>query len=152
MSDSTHDAANGGVSAESQRCHGMALNDSAMTAPILAAASFCIATAAVHVASLMIAALRLQRRTPAEPLSRRKLPPVSLVRPLCGIDNYAADTLRSTFDLDYPRCEILFCVASAKDPVVPFIETLMAEHAAAGAKLLVGDERGSNNPKLNNVL
>ena len=28
----------------------------------------------------------------------------------------------------------------------------MAEHRQAGAKLLVGDERVSNNPKLNNVL
>jgi ceramide glucosyltransferase len=74
------------------------------------------------------------------------------VRPLCGIDNYAADTLRSTFDLDYPRCEILFCVASAKDPAVPLVEALMAEHPEAGAKLLVGDERVSSNPKLNNVL
>ena len=74
------------------------------------------------------------------------------MRPLCGIDNYAADTLRSTFALDYPHCEILFCVASAKDPVVPLIEALMAEHAGAGARLLIGDERVSSNPKLNNVL
>src|SRR5208282_506193 len=42
--------------------------------------------------------------------------------------------------------------ASAKDPVVPFIEVLMAEHASAGARLLIGDERVSLNPKLNNVL
>jgi ceramide glucosyltransferase len=34
------------------------------------------------------------------------------VRPLCGIDNFAEDTLRSTFGLSYPRYEILFCVAS----------------------------------------
>ena len=74
------------------------------------------------------------RRTPGEPLSRQEFPPVSLVRPLCGIDNYAADTLRSTFALDYPHCEILFCVASAKDPVVPLVEALMAEHAGAGAQ------------------
>ena len=57
----------------------------------------------------------------------QQLPPVSLVRPLCGIDNYAADTLRSTFELDYPRYEILFCVASANDPVVPLVEALMAD-------------------------
>jgi ceramide glucosyltransferase len=123
-----------------------------MTAPILAAATFCFTTTVIHVASIVIAAVRLRRRTPGEPLSRRKLPPVSLVRPLCGIDNYAADTLRSTFELDYPLCEILFCVASAKDPVVPLIEALMAEHAGTGAQLLIGDERVSSNPKLNNVL
>jgi ceramide glucosyltransferase len=123
-----------------------------MTAPILAAASFCLATTAIHVASIVIASIRLRRRTPAQSPSQRKFPPVSLVRPLCGIDNYAADTLASTFALDYPRCEILFCVASAKDPVVPLVEALMAEHPSARAKLLIGDERLSNNPKLNNVL
>ena len=123
-----------------------------MTAPILAAATFCFTATFIHVASIVIAAVRLRRRTPGEPLSHQKFPPVSLVRPLCGIDNYAADTLRSTFALDYPRCEILFCVASAKDPVVPLIEALMAEHAGAGARLLIGDERVSLNPKLNNVL
>ncbi len=130
----------------------MALNDSVMTAPILAAASFCIATAAVHAVSLVIAALRLRRHAPGEQLFRSQFAPVSLVRPLCGIDNYAANTLRSTFELDYQGCEILFCVASAQDPVVPFIETLMAEQADAGARLLIGDERVSHNPKLNNVL
>jgi ceramide glucosyltransferase len=123
-----------------------------MTAPILAAATFCIATAAIHVASIIIAILRFRGSAPDESPSARKFPPVSMVRPLCGIDNYAADTLRSTFDLDYPRCEILFCVASAKDPVVPVVEALMAEHPEAGAKLLIGDERVSSNPKLNNVL
>jgi ceramide glucosyltransferase len=115
-------------------------------------ATFCFTATFIHVASIVIAAVRLRRRTPAEPLSQQKFPPVSLVRPLCGIDNYAADTLRSTFALDYPRCEILFCVASVKDPVVPLIEALMAEHAGAGARLLIGDERVSLNPKLNNVL
>ena len=74
------------------------------------------------------------------------------MRPLCGIDNYAAETLRTTFDLDCPRCEILFCVASAQDPVIPLVEALMAEHPAASAKLLIGDDKVSNNPKLNNVL
>jgi ceramide glucosyltransferase len=123
-----------------------------MTAPILAAATFCFATTTIHVASIVIAILRFRRSTPGEPLSCQKFPPVSLVRPLCGLDNYAADTLRSTFELDYPHCEILFCVASANDPVVPLVESLMAKHAGASARLLVGDERVSLNPKLNNVL
>ena len=123
-----------------------------MTAPILAAATFCIAATAIHVASIVVAILRFRGSALGEAPSARKFPPVSLVRPLCGIDNYAADTLRSTFDLDYPRCEILFCVASAKDPAVPLVEALMAQHPEAGAKLLVGDERVSSNPKLNNVL
>ena len=123
-----------------------------MTALILIAATFCIVTTAIHVVSIAVAIFRFRRSAWRQPLSAQKFPPVSLVRPLCGIDNYAADTLRSTFALAYPRCEILFCVASAKDPVVPLIESLLAEHQQAGARLLIGDERVSDNPKLNNVL
>src|SRR5262249_41115984 len=111
-----------------------------MTAPILAA-TFCIAAIAIHIASIVVAIVRFRRSALGEAPSARQFPPISLVRPLCGIDNFAADTLRSTFDLDYPRCEILFCVASAKDPVVPLVEALMAEHPEVGAKLLVGDEK-----------
>ncbi len=77
---------------------------------------------------------------------------MSLVRPLCGIDNYAVETLRSTFELDYPQYEILFCVASADDPVLPLVQNLIAENTEASAQVLIGDDRVSTNPKLNNVL
>jgi ceramide glucosyltransferase len=79
-------------------------------------------------------------------------PAVSIVRPLCGIDNYGEETLRTTFDLDYPDYEILFCVASARDPVVPLARAMIAEHPGVSAKLLIGDDRVSTNPKLNNVI
>ena len=118
-----------------------------MTAPILAAACFCLATSAIHFVSIAIAGVRLRKNTSAEPPPQQDCPPVSLVRPLCGIDNYAADTLRTTFELDYPHCEILFCVASAKDPVIPLVEALIAEHPSAGAKLLDRRREGEQQPE-----
>ena len=126
-----------------------------MTAPILAAAIFCIAVTVVQLTSIAIAIGRFRRsarRTPPASLPVGDQPAVSIVRPLCGIDNYAADTLSSTFQLDYPDYEILFCVAAAKDAVVPLVKTLMAAHPGASARLLVGDDRVSPNPKLNNVV
>jgi len=120
-----------------------------MPIPILAAAIFCTLFVAVQVASIAIAIVRLRRKAPPR---RGEYPPVSLVRPLCGIDNYAAETLRSTFELDYPRCEILFCVADKADPVLPLVEALIAAYPAVAARLLIGDDRVSANPKLNNVV
>jgi ceramide glucosyltransferase len=122
-----------------------------LTAPILAVAAFCIAVTAIQLASIAIAICRL-RQSARRALPSNPYPPVSLVRPLCGIDNYAADTLASTFELDYPHYEILFCVASAKDPVVTLVKSLMAQNLSRPAKLLVGDDRISPNPKLNNVV
>jgi ceramide glucosyltransferase len=120
-----------------------------MTVTILAAATFCIAVSFIHVVSIAVAIGRFRRKPAGEPLP---YPPVSLVRPLCGIDNYAVETLRTTFALDYPQYEILFCVASARDPVIPLVRDLIAEYGGADAKILIGDDRISSNPKLNNVI
>jgi ceramide glucosyltransferase len=79
-------------------------------------------------------------------------PPVTIIRPVCGADAYEELTLRSTFELDYPRYEVLFCCASADDAVVPLVQRLMAEHPHVNARLLIGDERPTQNPKLNNCL
>src|SRR6202047_2562169 len=95
-----------------------------MTAPILAATIFCILLTAVQTTSIAIAIVRLRWNTRHRPSSARHSP-VSLVRPLCGIDNYVAETLRSTFELDYPCYEILFCVAHASDPVLPLVRRLI---------------------------
>jgi ceramide glucosyltransferase len=122
-----------------------------MTAPILAAAIFCILLTAVQTTSIAIAILRLRWNTRHRSSSAQH-PPVSLVRPLCGIDNYVAETLRSTFELDCPCYEILFCVARANDPVLPLVKGLIAAHPNVSARLLIGDDRVSTNPKLNNVV
>jgi ceramide glucosyltransferase len=128
-----------------------------MTAPILAAATFCFTVTLIHITSLAVAIWRFRHNARAEPPSKQHPPvsqnhSVSIVRPLCGIDNYAADTLRSTFELDYPHYEILFCVASGSDAVLPLVRSLTAENPGARVRLLIGDERVSPNPKLNNVL
>jgi ceramide glucosyltransferase len=120
-----------------------------MPIPTLATAIFCALFFAVQITSIAIAIVRLRRRAPPQ---LGEYPPVSLVRPLCGIDNYAAATLRSTFELDYSRCEILFCVADASDPVLPLIKGLIAAHPTVDARVLIGDDRVSANPKLNNVV
>jgi ceramide glucosyltransferase len=120
-----------------------------MPSLILIVAIFCVLFAAVQITSIALAIVRLRRR--ASP-HLGDYAPVSLVRPLCRIDNYAADTLRSTFELGYPRYEILFCVTDATDPVVPLVKGLIAAYAMVDARLLIGDDRVSANPKLNNVV
>jgi ceramide glucosyltransferase len=121
-----------------------------MMIPILAAEAFCIATTAIHLASTLVAAIRC--KTPAALLRPpAHAPAVSLVRPVCGIENHVEETLASGFTLDYPRYELVFCVASAQDPVVPTVRRLMAAHPGVPARLLVGNEKISDNPKLNNL-
>jgi ceramide glucosyltransferase len=79
-------------------------------------------------------------------------PPVSIVRPLRGLETYSEETLGATFDLDYPHYEIIFCVQSPSDPIVPLVERMIAEHPERDARLLIGDDYVSANPKLNNCV
>ncbi len=122
-----------------------------MTVAIWAAAAICGLAIAFQLVSIAIAIVRC--RMPARPLPPPDdAPPISIIRPVCGIDNFVEATLRSTFLLDYPRYEILFCAASARDPVVVLVQELIAEHPHVAARILIGNERISANPKLNNVL
>ncbi|MCC6947919.1 MAG: glycosyltransferase [Bradyrhizobiaceae bacterium] len=121
-----------------------------MNSVIWAAGSLCAAASIAHLLSIGLALGH--RRTRAAPTPAAGHPPVSIIRPVCGLDFGVEATLRSTFALDDPRCEIVFCVASSADPVVPLVRRLIAEHPHVDAKLLVGNDRVSDNPKLNNVV
>jgi ceramide glucosyltransferase len=77
--------------------------------------------------------------------------PVTILRPVCGLDYLVEETLGSTFRLSRRPLEIIFCAASEDDPVVPLLRRLIAAHPNADAKLLIGDEHVAANAKLNNV-
>lgn len=113
------------------------------------AAAFAALATAVHLGSGGVGIWRLlkasRRTAPAS------LPPVSIVRPVRGIDTYDPVTLNSTFELDYPSFEIIFCAQSADDAAVPLVEALMRKHSHVEARLLIGDHLGTQNPKLNNI-
>jgi ceramide glucosyltransferase len=60
--------------------------------------------------------------------------------------------LQSSFRLDYPNYEVIFCAAREDDPVVPIVRRVIAANRHIPAALLVGDDRDSVNPKLNNLI
>ncbi|MCX8100259.1 MAG: ceramide glucosyltransferase [Geminicoccaceae bacterium] len=120
--------------------------------PIEAVASgACTLFALAHLASTSVVAWRTarDRQRPALPAER---PPVTLLRPVRGLENHLEDALASSFALDWPEYEIVFCVKDADDPVVPLVERLIAAHPQVPARLLVGDDPISINPKLNNTV
>jgi ceramide glucosyltransferase len=111
---------------------------------------FCLLFAAsAHFISIAVLVVRSYARPSLLPTSR---PPVTILRPACGIENYIEETLGSAFLINYPEYEIVFCVTDPADPVIPLIERLIAAHPDVPARLLTGDDRISINPKLNNLV
>jgi ceramide glucosyltransferase len=122
-----------------------------MTILILAALVFCGLATLLHLVSITIAIARCrppQRLLAAAP----DAPSVTVVRPVCGVDNYVEETLASSFALDYPHYEIIFCVAQARDPIIALVRQLIAAFPQVPARLLIGDDRVNGNPKLNNCV
>ena len=109
---------------------------------------FAALATALHILTALIAALR-SRRSGSTVTS---LPPVTILRPVCGLDQHDALTLGSTFELDYPAYDIVFCAASANDPAVRLVTQLIERYPACRARLLIGNEHVSPNPKLNNLV
>lgn len=106
---------------------------------------------ALHILTSVLVGVRLFRRTPAYRGDSADLPFVSQVRPLCGLEKFSRETLGSSFTQDYPRFEVLFCVASDKDPVLPLVRELAETHPDVNARVLVGEDIIGQNPKLNNM-
>lgn len=121
-----------------------------MTVAIIAAAAFAILATILHVAGIAIAAHRCRPAGNALPAPPNP-PSVSVMIPVCGLDNFIEDTLRTGFRLDYPHYELIFCVARADDVAIPLLRRLIANHPWIDARILIGDERISANPKLNNI-
>lgn len=105
---------------------------------------------AVHLMSILLFLRRLSPVVPAPALFGR--PKITLIRPACGRDAFDEETLGSSFRLDYLDYEIIFCVQRHGDPVLPLLQRLIAAHPQVPARLLIGDDGATGNPKLDNVM
>ena len=123
-----------------------------MTWATSAAGVFAVAAVFVHVLVGALTVWRCRYRRVPHSHALQSLPPVSIIRPMCGRDAYEDITLGSSFRLDYPAYELLLCCASKDDPAVPLARRLISEHPNVRARLLIGNERVSDNPKLNNMV
>lgn len=80
------------------------------------------------------------------------LEPVSILKPLKGLDYGLETNLESFFRLQYPKFELLFSVATEDDPAIALVQKLMTKHPRVQARLLVGEVLIGGNPKVNNLV
>jgi ceramide glucosyltransferase len=78
-------------------------------------------------------------------------PPVSVLKPVRGVDFGSYENFASFCRQEYPQYEILFAVNNDADPAVPLIRQIMAEFTDRKIRLLVSAEPLGANRKVNNL-
>jgi ceramide glucosyltransferase len=78
-------------------------------------------------------------------------PPVTIFKPLKGLDEELEQNLRTFFQLDYPCYQLLFCVADADDPAIHVVRQLQREFPDHDSQLIVGCPAFGLNPKVESL-
>jgi ceramide glucosyltransferase len=93
----------------------------------------------------------IELKKPVLLLPYSQLPPVSVLKPLKGIDDQLEKNLKSFFTLDYPKYELLFGVNNFDDPAIKVVRKLQQRYPRVSSQLIIDTRRVGLNPKVNNL-
>src|SRR5205814_6406515 len=94
----------------------------------------------------------LSKARTREKVDRPFAPPVSILKPLCGMDPHAYASLRSHCMQDYPEFEIIFGIADPADEIVPTVEKMIAEFPGIPIKVVHCPQQLGTNLKMSNLV
>jgi ceramide glucosyltransferase len=80
------------------------------------------------------------------------LPPVSILKPLRGLDDNLFDNLSSFCIQDYPEYEILFSLQDRNDPAYKVATMVRDKHPDSNITIIVERYNAGLNPKVNNLI
>ena len=79
-------------------------------------------------------------------------PGVSIVKPLCGLDDGLEENLESFFRLEYPDYEVIFSFASESDPAFGIARRVADRHPERLATFVVDGREPRGNSKVNRMI
>lgn len=97
-------------------------------------------------ALVVVAVVRLRLRAAPSP---QAFEPVSVLKPLCGLDPHLEANLRSFFEQDHPAYEIVFGAHSG-DPALRVAQALKDAHPHVTCRIVIHEATGMN-PKVGNL-
>src|SRR5215467_3245600 len=89
-----------------------------------------------------------QRYLSVRPPTLKSFEPISILKPLAGLDLDLESNLRTFFEQGYPAFEILFAVRNENDPAIPVVSRLQKEYPRVASRLVLTGEPPYPNAKV----
>ena len=110
---------------------------------------FAVAALGVMLSLVQLVVLRRHLRTPVRP--PRTSPPISILKPLCGVDDDLEGNLASFAALEYPAYEVLLGVRDRNDPAWR-VATEVSRRWPGRFRLVLQRGEAGLNPKVNQLI
>jgi ceramide glucosyltransferase len=99
----------------------------------------------------MVCAWDFFSKGPEQPDPADPTPPISVLKPVRGLDREAYENYCSFCRQDYGEYEVLFAVSDADDPAIPVVERVIRDHPGRAVRLLIGAPALGTNSKVNKL-
>jgi ceramide glucosyltransferase len=108
--------------------------------------------AVVGIVQQLLGAVLIRRFFAAPAAAPKARPPVSILKPLYGVEPLTEQALESFFLLDYPEYQLVFGVQNEADPVLAVLNTLRARHPTRDVALVQDGTPHGTNRKVANLI
>jgi ceramide glucosyltransferase len=100
----------------------------------------------------LLAVWRFRNNPPHPPRhSFSQWPPVTILKPVCGLEKDQRDSLRSACLQDYPEFQVVFSAQDPADPVIPLLKEIQREFGPERVSIVIENLRVGPNGKINNL-
>ncbi|MBK8171524.1 MAG: glycosyltransferase [Sandaracinaceae bacterium] len=106
---------------------------------------------AVATAWAVLAVVSVWRVVAKTEVHTAKLESVSVLKPLCGVDEDLEANLRSFFEQDHPSFEIVFGIEGSRDPALALVTRMQNEFPHVRSTVVVHEGGFGINPKMSNL-
>ncbi len=92
------------------------------------------------------------RQTVRIPGDIESFPPVTVLKPVHGLEKHQKRNLRSTCLQDYPEYQVVFSVQDPQDPAIPLLKEIQQEFGMERVTVAVENCQAGTNGKINNMI
>jgi ceramide glucosyltransferase len=107
----------------------------------------------IYLILCLLAVLRFRTQPKCSPeYSFSQWPPVTILKPVRGLEKNQEHNLRSTCLQDYPEFQVVFSIQDPDDPVLPVLKKIEQEFGSKRVSVAIENRQVGPNRKINNLL